>query len=94
MVFNFRKSIGNPINKTFSKKNVSTFFNKQLPDNVIKGGNIGGQILGSTGAGLAGIGYLTGQPELVVAGKGLGAGGAILKGSAGLTKGIQSARKY
>ena len=94
MVFNFRKSIGNPINKTFSKRNTSTFFNKTLPDNVIKGGEIGGTILGSTGAGVAGIGYLSGNPALIGVGKGLGAGGAILKGSAGLTKGIQSARKY
>lgn len=94
MPFNFAKSIGNPINKTFSKSNTRKFFNKTLPDNVIKAGGIGGQIAGGAGAGLAGIGLITGQPELVLAGKGLGAVGAIAGGSSKLTKGIQSARKY
>lgn len=94
MGFNFAKSIGRPLNKTFSKQNVKTFFNKSLPENVIKGGSIGGQIAGGAGAGLAGIGFLTGQPELVVAGKGLGALGAISAGSSKLTSGIQKAKKY
>ena len=94
MPFNFRKQIGNPINKTFSKQKVNTFFNKTLPDNVIKGGAIGGQIAGGAGAGLAWVGFLTGQPELVALGKGLGAVGAISGGSSKLTSGIQKAKKY
>ena len=85
--------LGRSFNKTFSKRNVGTFFNKTLPSAVIQGGDIGGQIAGGAGAGLAGIGYLTGQPELIMAGKGLGAVSAVAKGSSGLTKGIQSARR-
>ena len=85
---------GRNFNKTFSKSNVRKFFNKTLPENVVKAGDIGGTILGSTGAALGGVGYLTGQPELVLAGKGLGAAGAVAKGTSGLTKGIQSARNY
>ena len=81
------------VNKTFAKKNVNRFFNKQLPNGIIKAGDVGGGVLGGSGAALAGIGYLSGQPELVLAGKGLGAGGAILKGSAAVTKGIQAAKK-
>ena len=47
-------------------------------------GDVGGGVLGGSysGAALAGVGYLTGQPELVVGGKVLGASGAILKSSA------------
>lgn len=94
MGFSFRKAIGNPINKTFSKQKVNTFFNKTLPENVIKGGAIGGQIAGGAGAGLAGVGFLTGQPELIAAGKGLGALGAVAGGTSKLTSGIQKAKKY
>jgi hypothetical protein len=89
----FLGKFGRDVNKTFSKRNVNRFFNKQLPDGIIKAGDVGGGVLGGSGAALAGVGYLTGQPELVLAGKGLGAGGAVLKGSAAVTKGIQAAKK-
>jgi Ca2+-dependent lipid-binding protein len=85
---------GRSFNKTFSKGNINRFFNKSLPEGIIKTGDIAGTLAGSAGTGLAGLGYLTGQPELVMAGKGLGAVSAVAKGSSGLTKGIQAAKKY
>ena len=86
------KQISRGFNKTFSKRNVSGALGK-VGGEIIRSGDIGGTVIGGTGAVLGGVGYLSGQPELVAAGKGLGATGAILKGSSNIGKGIQKGRR-
>ena len=52
----FLGKFGRDVNKTFSKRKVNRFFNKQLPDGIIKAGDVGGGVLGGSGAALAGVG--------------------------------------
>ena len=89
----FLGKFGRDVNKTFSKRNVNRFFNKQLPDGVIKGGDISGQILGGVGLATKSAGIISGNPMLSAAGTGLMAAGGIAKGSSMATKGIQAAKK-
>jgi hypothetical protein len=86
------KQISRDFNKTFSKKNVSGALGK-VGGEIIRSGDIAGTIVGGTGAVLGGVGYLSGNPELALAGKGLGATGAVLKGSSAIGKGIQKGRR-
>jgi hypothetical protein len=86
------KQISRGVNKTFSKRNVSNALGK-VGGEIIRTGDIAGTVAGGAGAVLAGTGYLTGQPELVGAGKVLGASGAILKGSSNIGKGIQKGKR-
>jgi hypothetical protein len=86
------KQISRGLNKTFSKKNVSTALAKTGGE-IIRSGDIVGQVAGGAGLAAQGAGYLTGQPELVLAGKGLSAGGAVLSGSSKVGKGIQKGKR-
>ena len=89
----FLGKFGRDVNKTFSKRKVNRFFNKQLPDAVMTGGDIGGQILGGVGLAAKGAGIITGDPLLSGVGTGLMAAGSVAKGSSMATKGIQAAKK-
>jgi hypothetical protein len=86
------KQISRGFNKTFSKRNVSGALGK-VGGEIIRTGDIAGTVIGGTGAVASGVGYLSGNPELVAAGKGLGAAGAVLKGSSAIGKGIQKGKR-
>ena len=86
------KQISRGVNKTFSKRNVNMALGK-VGGEIIRTGDIAGQVAGGAGAVLQGAGYLSGQPEAVLAGKALSAGGAVLSGSSNVGKGIQKGRR-
>jgi len=88
----FAKQISRGINKTFSKRAVSNALGK-VGGEIIRTGDIAGQVAGGAGMALQGAGYLTGQPEAVLAGKALSASGAVLSGSSKVGKGIQKAKR-
>lgn len=89
---NLGKAISRGVNKTFSKRNVNTALGK-VGGEIIRSGDIIGQVAGGAGLAAQGAGYLTGQPELVLAGKAVSAGGAVLSGSSKVGKGIQKGRR-
>jgi hypothetical protein len=86
------KQISRSANKTFSKKNISTALAKTGGE-IIRSGDIVGQVAGGLGMAAQGAGYLTGDPLLVGAGKAVSAGGAVLSGSSKVGKGIQRSKK-
>jgi hypothetical protein len=88
----FGKQISRGINKTFSKRAVSNALGK-VGGEIIRSGDIVGQVAGGAGMAAQGAGYLTGDPLLVAAGKGLSASGAVLSGSSKVGKGIQKTRR-
>ena len=88
----FAKQISRGVNKTFSKRNINTALGK-VGGEIIRTGDIAGQVAGGAGMALQGAGYLTGQPEAVLAGKALSASGAVLSGSSKVGKGIQKGKK-
>ena len=87
------KQISRGFNKTFSKRNVSNVLGK-AGDVALRAAPIAGDIIGGAGAVTSGIGYVTGQPEIALAGKGLMVGGAALKGTGAIARGIQKAKNY
>jgi hypothetical protein len=88
----FGKQISRGINKTFSKRAVSNALGK-VGGEIIRTGDIAGQVASGAGMAAQGAGYLTGDPLLVGAGKAVSAGGAVLSGSSKVGKGIQKARR-
>jgi hypothetical protein len=87
------KQISRDFNKTFSKRNVSNVLGK-AGDIALRSAPIAGDIVAGSGAITSGIGYATGNPEIALAGKGLMVGGAALKGSGAIARGIQKAKHY
>ena len=87
------KQISRDFNKTFSKRNVSNVLGK-AGDIALRAAPIAGDIVGGTGAITSAIGYGTGNPEIALAGKGLMVGGAALKGTGAIARGIQKAKHY
>ena len=90
---NLGKQISRGFNKTFSKRNVSNVIGK-AGDVALRAAPIAGDIIGGTGAITTGIGYASGNPALMGAGKGLMIGGGALKGVGAIAGGVQKAKRY
>ena len=89
----FGKQISRGFNSTFSKRNVSNVLGK-AGDVALRAAPIAGDIVGGVGAITTGAGYASGNPALMGAGKGLMIGGAALKGTGSVARGIQKAKRY